>query len=100
MDLKNLEISHSTMRLEDLIPRFLIVLKNINPSEASLYIRDYNINDGDYVEIEEWVETHESDAYFLLEDLFNALDSCAPEGFYFGSHVGDGARYGFWHDEV
>jgi hypothetical protein len=32
----------------------------------------------------------------LADDLFNLMDTIAPEGFWFGTQVGDGACFGFW----
>lgn len=39
-------------------------------------------------------------SWLVYESLFDALDSAAPIGFYFGSHPGDGALLGFWLDET
>ncbi|MEO5047005.1 hypothetical protein ABH029_25870 [Bacteroides thetaiotaomicron] len=36
------------------------------------------------------------DAAGLLESLFDTLDSCSPEDYYFGAHPGNGSDYGFW----
>lgn len=74
-ELLNQTISHGTMRPEDLIPKFLEVLEELNPEAGQ-----------------------EAQSQFLSE-LFDLLDQEAPEGFYFGSHPGDGSDYGFWQME-
>jgi hypothetical protein len=40
-------------------------------------------------------EPCEADCH-LADDLFDLLASLAPEGFWFGTQVGDGACFGFW----
>ena len=88
-------VSSGTMREEDLIPAFVAHLEgqeNLTPEHRALA---GEIN-----------SALESDEYFAseaasydLEDLFDALDAYAPLYFYFGSHPGDGADYGFWLPE-
>jgi hypothetical protein len=36
------------------------------------------------------------DAGECLQALHDALNACAPEGLFFGSHPGDGSDFGFW----
>jgi len=85
-ELLNQTISHGTMRPEDLIPKFLEVLEELNPKVSESAKR--------------WNELaiEEAQSQFLSE-LFDLLDQEAPEGFYFGSHPGDGSDYGFWQME-
>lgn len=85
-ELLNQTISHGTMRPEDLIPKFLEVLEELNPKVGESAKR--------------WNELaiQEAQSQFLSE-LFDLLDQEAPEGFYFGSHPGDGSDYGFWQME-
>ena len=52
-------------------------------------IRDY---DGEWREGDYWSEQASDDLY----QLFDILDSIAPEGCYFGALEGDGSCYGFW----
>lgn len=135
-DFVGLELSHATMRPEDLIPRFLSFLSAHAPqalpartpymglqllmqpdtgavdSEEGWYdtylhataeewggdsFEDGHLvpvihtfdgwKEGDY-----WSEQADEDTH----ELFDILDSIAPEGCYFGSGYGDGSLYGFW----
>jgi len=85
-ELLNQTISHGTMRPEDLIPEFLEVLEELNP-EISESAKRWNE-----------LAIQEVQSQFLSE-LFDLLNEEAPEGFYFGSHPGDGSDYGFWQME-
>jgi hypothetical protein len=99
-------VSYGTMRAQDLIPAFLKALGAIADSKpdgfdhshaSALSVAHINAvpawvaDDGDDCD---WWDSEE--AGYLMEELFDGLDSCAPDGYYFGSHPGDGADYGFW----
>jgi len=90
---------HGTMRPQDLIPTFLDALRELDSTRyAGLLLAGpvpaYVQDEGDE---SEWWQSE--DAGYLLEDLFDALNDCAPEGQYFGAHPGDGSDYGFWDIE-
>lgn len=100
-------VSHGTMRLEDLIPAFVSELEDRQSDNQ------YTV-DGDELDcvarntrhtallagIESRMESadyYESDeANWDLEELFDALDEYAADGFRFGAHDGDGSDYGYW----
>ena len=89
-------VSHATMRTQDLVPAFLSVLKEEDEAlwaELIEGIDDYEAmteNDDD----PRWYE--DGMVGFLYEDLWDAMNDIAPEGYYFGAHPGDGSDYGFW----
>lgn len=82
-------ISHGTMNLEDLIPTFTDELERLdeNGSYKDLIAHARGI---DFSKEDDW------DWADTTEELFDALNDFAPEGCYFGAHVGDGCDYGFW----
>jgi hypothetical protein len=45
------------------------------------------------------VPDDEQTATEILYDIADALNECAPDGCYFGAHVGDGSDFGFWECE-
>ena len=99
--LENTSISHGTHRPQDLIPAFLDAVSEIAPTHyegmmlASFGpIPSYVQDEGDD---SAWWQS--DDAAYLLEELFNILDDHSPEGFYFGTHPGDGSDFGFWQIE-
>lgn len=81
-------VSEGTLRADDLIPRFIAVLAEVQPEIAGGRELEYE-EAGDNEESKRWV----------LRGLFDALDEIAPLGFYFGAHPGDGANFGFWECE-
>lgn len=89
-------LSSATMKPEHLIPTFAAFLKEHAPTEYADLIKEAEALEleahagyGEYYADEEQAD-------WILEDLFNALDTIAPDGTMFGSHEGDGALYGFW----
>ena len=100
------ELSHATMRTEDLIPNFMQAL-NFVAKECEIEKEVAAIQEEvDKLEFEEhkgygtYYKDQETASYILNEDIWDLLNEIAPEHTYFGSHEGDGAAYGFWtYDE-
>lgn len=90
-------VSRATLRNQDLIPAFLNALAHLDPpvyEQMTMGIHpavpQYAWEDDD----SEWWYTES--AYWVLEQLIDSLDACAPDGYYFGAHEGDGSDFGFW----
>lgn len=86
-------VSWGTMREQDLIPSFLDALGYFNKRKAMALASEIPQDAWENDDHEYWGSEN---AQWLLEDLFNELDSYAPRNHYFGSHPGDGSDYGFW----
>lgn len=85
-------VIRATLRTFDLYTAFIEVLKDtaeylqiVNQVPAYALEDDQN---------EYW--DSEDISYLVNEDLFNVLNSYAPEGYYFGSTEGDGSDFGYW----
>ena len=103
-ELKNVSLSEATMRPEDLIPCFIYAIRQIDPDnkllmdsmeeiEKPIYKTDLDGN----ILSEEYYESE--NCHWDLDYLFDTLNELAPDGYYFGSHPGDGSDYGFWECE-
>ena len=94
---------HGTMRNCDLIPVFLEAIRDT--LEYEQMIMSINGSNWDLCVITapdtfEWDERWSSyEVTCFLDELFDALNNYAPEGYYFGAHPGDGSDYGYWTDE-
>jgi hypothetical protein len=87
-------VSSGTMRPEDLIPAFLSVCDGIRLSSE------------DRAKVSEKARESAKEGYYETEqpchdltELWDILNSYSPPFFYFDSHPGDGADYGFWLSE-
>ena len=98
----NCTLIHGTHRACDLIPAFLEVIENTPEYTQIMQTNDSNLQVIFDPSANERDERWESDdmCYFLNEELFDILDSYAPEGYYFGAHPGDGSDFGYWESSV
>ena len=97
-------VIHATLRPQDIIPAFMNVLTECDPA-AAFRLRQENpalkgaLHSAAAGIPDPWWESEEA-SMLLNEDLFDAMQAIAPEGYTFGSHPGDGSDFGFWpeHD--
>ena len=90
---------HGTLRNEDLLPMFTEHLNRIRDfgkhqdlvGEARTFL---NITSGEFI-----LDREQETASEIVNDLMDALNEYAPNGYYFGSIEGDGSDFGFWADE-
>ena len=89
-------VSHGTHKTYDLVHAFLPVLR-----ETAGYVQilplfpAYAMEDSG----NDWWDGEDA-SYFLNNTLFDTLDLYAPEGYYFGAHIGNGSDFVYWkHDE-
>lgn len=86
----NESISHATLRTEDLVDAFEGWVEAVDPTGFKHLMErkeDFLAEDNEFAE-----------DYWLNEVVFEVMADYAPEGYYFGSHPGDGSDFGFWED--
>lgn len=100
-------VSEATLKTEHLLEAFtaflLDVRKKVRLTESqenalieAMLIMDTHPNCFGFYGDENLPESVREEADYLIEDLWDILDSIAPKGTYFGALEGDGACCGFW----
>lgn len=82
-DIVDQTLCRGTLNPEHLCDIFLPMCRTLG---APVPIEDFDSETG--CEAEYWAQ--------LWEEIFEALNEIAPEGTYFGGHVGDSSDIGFW----
>lgn len=91
-DLLDKSVIHGTMRSEDLIPTFFDLHAQLDPEGGYKPFKECSL-----AELSEDAKFWDSEsAMETLISVIDSLDGLAPEGYYFGTHPGDGSDYGFW----
>ena len=88
-DLRDRSVSSGTLKSEDLIPKFLGVLKTYGKDKYDEYIKENP-------EVEDWENLDDETMGWVVDELTDLLNEIAPEGCFFGASEGDGADFGFW----
>ena len=89
--LKDKVVSDGTLKPEDLIPKFLNALKH-DETAYSKFLKD----NPEILEIQSWDDVDDETKSMLVDELTDALNDIAPDGYFFGASDGDGACFGFW----
>jgi hypothetical protein len=111
-------ISAGTLRDEDLIPVFMDEAETVKEAISmgnwpgyerrkrgwerlatqTVYVMDESLADikRAYKNLEIDPEISSSD---IVDELMDMLNDVAPKGYYFGSHPGDGADFGWWAND-
>jgi hypothetical protein len=86
-------ISEGTDRLQDLAPAYLELLGDIDPM---LINTDWWHQMAKEVAMIVATDGCTDNADLVVERIVEEIDERLPEGFWFGSHEGDGALIGVW----
>jgi hypothetical protein len=89
-------VSSGTLKTEDLLVSFWQTLESLSSEIPSSILSSLERLVGEDSREEDYKEEEASE---LLLSLFELLSEASPSGFYFGSHPGDGALFGFWLSE-
>ena len=91
-------IIHATHRPQDLIPAFLAKLQSLDAAAYRKVREDYPEYNSSLKDDDPFWDSET--AAYMIDTLFEYLNNYAPEGHYFGAHIGDRGDFGFWEYEV
>lgn len=91
-------ISTGTLRYEHVIPKMLDALRELSPARHGL-VQDQHAELLDNLDPEVWDDGHVEDIVTLFDRIADEIAATLPEGWYFGTHPGDGADFGVWQVE-
>jgi hypothetical protein len=86
-------VSCDTLKTETLLVKFWGVAEQLGITLSASLLADLTLLVGDDSKESNWNDQLACDS---LEELSDALESAAPDGFHFSSQDGDGACFGFW----
>lgn len=93
----NKTVIHGTLRNCDLVPVFLDLIQKTPEYQQIVQTNDWNLKViFDPIATKNDERWKSEDMQLFIEDLFDILNNYAPEGCYFGAHVGDASDFGFW----
>ena len=87
--LKDKVVSDGTLKPEDLIPKFLNALKH-DETAHSKFLKD----NPEILEIQSWDDVDDETKSMLVDELTDALNDIAPDGYFFGATIGLCSRIG------
>lgn len=96
-------VSHGTLRNIDLFSAFLHLWWELDPDACRSFKNDnpsllQALCDQECGITNDWWESEE--ASWTLDELTDALNDYAPDGYFFGTHPGDASDFGFWPFEL
>jgi len=85
-DYRGATISEGTLRTDDIVAAMRPVLEQYDEGRELLIAFE--------------TETDVQCKLDILDEMFDFMDSVAPEGCAFCAHPGDGSLFGFWPEEI
>jgi hypothetical protein len=94
-------ISEATMKVSDLLKVAHMILNaySLNPAlrvKIEELFQHFMVSAYDTLSDELDLDRNEDASYLWNEEIFNYFNKLAPPNYYFGSHEGDGACYGWF----
>jgi hypothetical protein len=89
-------VSHGTLRTQDLLRSFADEYQRVLPFNSFELVYDAR-NCANEMDEDENHPGNAQTGSEIVEELIDALDAIAQrDGFYFGTHPGDGSDFGYW----